>query len=804
MHAGAGLPETIDRYEVLQKLASGGMAELFLAKQSGMEGFEKVVVIKRILPHLATDQEFVSMFLDEARIAAKLSHPNVVQIYDLGRADDTYYIAMEYVSGRNVASIIKKAQSKAGSIPVEHTARVIAGMCDGLFYAHTRKDYDGKALNIIHRDISPQNILVSFAGGVKLVDFGIAKASTQLAQTRAGVLKGKYSYMSPEQVRGDKIDGRSDLFAVGICMYEMLTAQRPFERENSLKTLKAIVQEKPLNPRDLNPGVPVEIVKILSKSLEKDPNRRYANAQEMQLALEDWLDRSPNKSNNVRISRYLYDLFDDELNAEGGTLEVKGIGEIIIPTGTGDAPKALPAQEEIPEGTVRAALGEVAAAHQKKQQERGAKAEEPPPPAQAPAPSPEEEFDAGTDPSMAPPPGAGGADDEMDGATIPVYDLAAYEQERLRRHHGPGAPGVDDGSADAAGGFDDSPTMNMDAAARNGLLQQIKAAGGGSMSGRQKAPPTRVRTEIADPPRRTSGPVERLPVRPEPSVRVDAPELAPPERSNGESGVPEDEVAPGLAGGQVRPAAEPMRPALERAPRREALSHQGTETVPPDGGMDEDSGAPTMAMAPLTFSSPDNPPVPAADPSAPDNSVVTSPEQAVAPQQSGEVAPAEEAPPAADPTEAIRREKEEKKKADVERKAREKKEKSDRRAAAGPSWATRNRSVLIVVAASVLAVVLGTVVVVAMVGDADVPAPTQPVLPAVEMGHVKITSVPTGCHFMVNGKRQEEVTPIVVTIPVGPATIRVLAPDGYEDKVNELQVGKDKRENVHVVLEKKK
>ncbi|MEW5854423.1 MAG: serine/threonine-protein kinase, partial [Myxococcota bacterium] len=354
------MPETIDRYEILQKLAAGGMAELFLAKQSGMEGFEKVVVIKRILTHLATDQEFINMFLDEARIAAKLSHPNVVQIYDLGRADDTFYIAMEYVSGRNVAAVIKKAKDANKPLPVEHVARVISGVCDGLYYAHTRKDYDGKPLNIIHRDISPQNILVSFAGGVKLVDFGIAKASTQLAQTRAGVLKGKYSYMSPEQVRGDKIDGRSDLFAVGIVMYEMLTATRPFERDSSLKTLKAIVQEKPINPRELNPSVPPEMVKILSKALEKDPNRRYANAQEMQLALEDWLDRSPNKSNNVRISRYLYELFDDELNSEGGTLEVKGIGEIIIPTGTHDVVKPADVEvEEVPESTLMAALQDI-------------------------------------------------------------------------------------------------------------------------------------------------------------------------------------------------------------------------------------------------------------------------------------------------------------------------------------------------------------------------------------------------------------------------------------------------------------
>jgi serine/threonine protein kinase len=349
------LPTRIDRYEPLKKLATGGMAEIFLAKQSGLEGFEKVVVLKRILTHLASDEEFVSMFLDEARIAAKLSHPNIVQIYDLGKADSTFYIAMEYVSGRNIQHLITKQQNVGGHLPVEHVCRIVAGVCDGLFYAHSRKDYDGKPLNIIHRDISPQNILVSFAGGVKVVDFGIAKASTQLAQTRAGVLKGKYAYMSPEQVRGTRIDHRSDIFAVGLVMYEMLTGVRAFERDSSLKTLKAIVQDKPLNPREMNPEIPMEVVKILSKALEKNPDRRYKTAQEFQLAIEDWLEQSPKKSNNVRLSRFLYDLFDDELNSAEGTMVVKGVGQVVIPTSRGQQMKPA-VEEEVDSKTLTAAL----------------------------------------------------------------------------------------------------------------------------------------------------------------------------------------------------------------------------------------------------------------------------------------------------------------------------------------------------------------------------------------------------------------------------------------------------------------
>ena len=351
------IPTTIAHYEILRKLATGGMAELFLAKQSRLDGFEQVVVIKRILSDLAQHEEIVSMFLDEARIAAKLSHPNIAQIYDLGKADGSYYIAMEYVSGRNIQQIMEKQHEQGGTIPVEYVCRIIAGVCEGLHYAHSRKDYDGRPLNIVHRDISPQNILLSFGGGVKVVDFGIAKASTHLTQTHARMLAGKYAYMCPEHVRGQKVDHRSDLFALGLVMYEMLAGRRAFERESSLKTLKAIVQEKPLNPRELNPDVPVEVVKLLSRALEKNPDRRYKNGQDFQLAIEDYLESSPKRSNNVRLSRYLYELFDDELNSKQGMMVVEGVGEVIISTGVSQAKKRdEPADAE---NTARAGSSEV-------------------------------------------------------------------------------------------------------------------------------------------------------------------------------------------------------------------------------------------------------------------------------------------------------------------------------------------------------------------------------------------------------------------------------------------------------------
>lgn len=354
MHSTEGMPRMLDRYQLLRKLAVGGMAELFLAKQSGLEGFEKAVVVKQILRNLSKDQEFVSMFLDEARIAAKLSHPNVVQIYDLGKADGSYYIAMEYVSGRNCQHLIGKEAERGTFVPVEHTCQIIAGVCAGLHYAHNRKDFSGEPLSIIHRDVSPQNILVSFGGNVKVVDFGIAKASTQIAQTRAGVLKGKYAYMSPEQVRGSRMDHRSDIFSLGLVMYEMLTGKRPFERASGLDTLKAIVQDKPVNPREYNKTIPMAVVRILSRALEKDPSRRYKSAQEMQLALEEYLHSCENKTSTVRVSKYMKSLFADELASEEGSMNVDGVGQVIIPTSR--AKFSSVAAEEIDAKTMSRAL----------------------------------------------------------------------------------------------------------------------------------------------------------------------------------------------------------------------------------------------------------------------------------------------------------------------------------------------------------------------------------------------------------------------------------------------------------------
>src|SRR5690242_6128555 len=217
-----GLPKRFGKYTLLRKLATGGMAELFLALQKSVAGFEKLIVIKRILPAMNADKAFIEMLLQEARIAATLSHPNIVQIFDVGQVDGTFFIAMEHIHGEDIQGIVRAMKKKElTEFPLEHTLSVVLGMCAGLAYAHDRRDLDGRPLSIVHRDISPRNIVVSFTGDVKIVDFGIAKSGVEPGEdTASGQLKGKAPYMSPEQARGEAIDWRSDIFATGVMLLD--------------------------------------------------------------------------------------------------------------------------------------------------------------------------------------------------------------------------------------------------------------------------------------------------------------------------------------------------------------------------------------------------------------------------------------------------------------------------------------------------------------------------------------------------------------------------------------------------------
>jgi serine/threonine protein kinase len=311
-----GAPEYLGKYQLLRPLARGGMAELHLARQEGIAGFEKTVVIKRVLPHLAEYRDFATMFLDEARIAAKLSHPNIVQYFDFGEADGSYYIAMEYLAGEDLTAIARAGRKRDRRLPEVLAAYIMAAACDGLHYAHTLVDESGRALNIVHRDISPSNIFVTYQGEVKVLDFGIAKAEGKLSRTRTGLLKGKYLYMSPEQVRGEPLDGRSDVFALGAVLYEILTDAPAFLRDSELDTLRAIMLEEVEPPRSKAPEVSEAMQAIVLKALAPDLERRYRSALHMRKALEEYLSTHARGTVSAQLQSYVRELMGEERVAQ--------------------------------------------------------------------------------------------------------------------------------------------------------------------------------------------------------------------------------------------------------------------------------------------------------------------------------------------------------------------------------------------------------------------------------------------------------------------------------------------------------
>ena len=269
-------------YYLTKKIATGGMAELFRARRKvGLEGFEKILAIKRILPHLSNNRDFVAMFADEAKIAAQLTHQNIVQIFDYGRLDETYFIAMEFVLGSNLRGIMEKTRQLNTQLSINDCVFVITKAAIGLDYAHRKRNPQNSPLDIIHRDISPQNILVSYEGEVKLTDFGIAKAALTTSITKTGVLKGKISYMSPEQARGEGLDRRSDIFSLGVVFYELLTYRKLFEGESELQILEGLKDPHIEPPSRLNPDIPIELDRIVLKALARKPQDRYQSAEEM-------------------------------------------------------------------------------------------------------------------------------------------------------------------------------------------------------------------------------------------------------------------------------------------------------------------------------------------------------------------------------------------------------------------------------------------------------------------------------------------------------------------------------------------
>ncbi|WP_240360600.1 serine/threonine protein kinase [Pyxidicoccus caerfyrddinensis] len=308
--------ETFGRYELLRRIAVGGMGAVYLARQKGPVGFQKLLVLKRLLPHLSEDDEFIQMFLDEGRIAAHLNHPHIAQIYDLGDVDGQYFIAMEYVHGEAVGPLGVRAQQRKVTIPLGLKCRIIADAAAGLDAAHNARSPSGRKLALIHRDVSPQNVLVGFNGGVKLIDFGVAKASGKLSQTMVGTIKGKHAYMSPEQARGEPLDHRSDVYGLGTVFYELLTLTRLFKRDTEFATLKAVVGAKILPPSEVVPEIPKALDAIVLKALARKREERFSTAGELQLALEEFLMQQKLHATPTHLAAFMQDMYADELEEE--------------------------------------------------------------------------------------------------------------------------------------------------------------------------------------------------------------------------------------------------------------------------------------------------------------------------------------------------------------------------------------------------------------------------------------------------------------------------------------------------------
>jgi len=303
----------IGKYQILQHMATGGMAEIYLARSLGIHKFQKLVVIKRILPGQAHDAALRNMLLDEARIAATLHHSNIVQVFDIGEASGEYFYCMEYLHGRDVASVVAATRRKGVLLAEDQALSIILGMCAGLHYAHDKTDDQDRPLGIVHRDISPTNVFVTFDGGVKLLDFGLVKAEGRATESRSGALKGKLAYMSPEQCRAKPCDRRSDLFAVGIMLWELTTGKRLFTGDCDFDFLTAILEQDIPRPSTVYPGYPDDLERITMKALERDPARRYATAEELQLDLEEYARDRKVRISPITLRQMMDHLFDEDL-----------------------------------------------------------------------------------------------------------------------------------------------------------------------------------------------------------------------------------------------------------------------------------------------------------------------------------------------------------------------------------------------------------------------------------------------------------------------------------------------------------
>ena len=326
----AGVP--FGRYTLVRRLARGGMAEIFLALQEGPEGFSRRLVIKRILPHLAADGSFLRMFLDEARIVAMLSHPHIVHLYDFGEVEGSYFLAMEYVEGID----LKQLGDRLGPVPPEHTAKIISYVCEGLSHAH-ELSVDGQRLGLVHRDVTPSNILISYDGSVKVADFGIAKTYSGDDRTRAGVVKGKFAYLSPEQARGLPLDHRSDQFNIGILLYETLTGANLFPHDSFQRAMRAIIGGQIEPPERIQPSVPPRLSAIVMRALAPRREDRYPDTLALRADLESFLREWPQPSDAVGLGSFVRESFPDRQSAQ----HTGALPQGTAPLAAGTAPAAV-------------------------------------------------------------------------------------------------------------------------------------------------------------------------------------------------------------------------------------------------------------------------------------------------------------------------------------------------------------------------------------------------------------------------------------------------------------------------------
>ena len=314
-------PKELGKYRLASRIAAGGMAEVYRAKYLGAAGVTKSVVIKRILPAYAGNPAFVRMFVNEAKIAAGLSHGNVAQVFDFGEIDGEFFLAMELVHGQSLARIQRRAAERGLSVPVPIAVYVAMEMCKGLHYAHTRTDDAGRPLGIVHRDVSPQNVLVSYEGQVKIVDFGIAKARDATSDTQAGAVKGKYLYFSPEQARAKEVDAQTDVWATGVVLYELVTGRRPF-RGKLIEVLGKIVKGEVVPPSDIDPDLPPALEAVILRALARDKAERYGSCLELQEALAAFLYGYDPRFTGKQLEHLMQHLFGEELDAEGKRIEL--------------------------------------------------------------------------------------------------------------------------------------------------------------------------------------------------------------------------------------------------------------------------------------------------------------------------------------------------------------------------------------------------------------------------------------------------------------------------------------------------